>query len=188
MLLLLFYSRSEMSALGGIIQLKSIAIGERPVWRLHWSASPARDCVWQLTRFGCRKWRSGLNRISHPDWVKLSVELNCAPNQNTKFFASLQEEGKYFKMKMFTKRFINFEKIFYSSYVRFQLVALFREHAFSFCRKHCFHELVVFFFLFRDRFLIGVVFFFLLFFLFPLASCQSMFHVLLCGCLFYFPN
>ena len=76
-----------MSALGGVIQLKSIAIEERPVWRLHWSAfSSQRECVWQLTRFGGRKWRSGLNRIGHPDWVKLSVELNCAPNQNTKFF------------------------------------------------------------------------------------------------------
>ena len=32
-----------------------------------------------------RKRRSGLNRISHSDWVKLCVELNCAPNQNTKF-------------------------------------------------------------------------------------------------------
>ena len=26
----------------------------------------------------------GLNRISHPDWVKLCVELNYAPSQNTK--------------------------------------------------------------------------------------------------------
>ena len=26
-----------------------------------------------------------MNRIGHPDWVKLSVELNCALNQNTKF-------------------------------------------------------------------------------------------------------
>ena len=58
---------------------------------LHWSAfSSQRECVWQLTRFGGRKWRSGVNRISHPDWVKLSVELNCAPNQNTKVFSSLQ--------------------------------------------------------------------------------------------------
>ena len=79
-----------MSALRGIVQLKSIAIEERRVWRLHWPAfSSQRECVWQLTRFGGRKWRSGLNRISHPDWVKLSVELNCAPNQNTKFFLSL---------------------------------------------------------------------------------------------------
>ena len=29
--------------------------------------------------------RSRLNRISHPDWVKLCVDLNYAPNQNTKF-------------------------------------------------------------------------------------------------------
>ena len=41
--------------------------------------------VWQLTQFAAWKRRSGLNRIGHPDWVKLSVELNCAPNQNTKF-------------------------------------------------------------------------------------------------------
>ena len=26
----------------------------------------------------------GMNRISHPEWVKLCVELNYAPNQNTK--------------------------------------------------------------------------------------------------------
>ena len=79
-----------MSALGGVDQLKTIAIEERPVWRLHWSAfSSQRDCVWQLIRFASRKWRSRLNRISHPDWVKLSVELNCVPNQNTKFFSSL---------------------------------------------------------------------------------------------------
>ena len=66
-----------MSALGSVDQLKSIAIEERPVWRLHWSAfSSQRGCVWQLTRFFGRKWKSGLNRIGHPDWVKLSVELN----------------------------------------------------------------------------------------------------------------
>ena len=50
-----------------------------------------RDWVWPLTRFASRKWRSGLNRISHPDWVKFSVELNCAPNQNTRFSFSLQQ-------------------------------------------------------------------------------------------------
>ena len=69
-----------MSALGGVDQLKSIAIEERPVGRLHWSAFfSQREWVWQLTRFVDRERRSGLNRISHPDWVKLSVELNlCA--------------------------------------------------------------------------------------------------------------
>ena len=49
-----------------------------------------REWVWPLTRFASRKWRSGLNRISHPDWVKFSVELNCAPKQNTRFSSSLQ--------------------------------------------------------------------------------------------------
>ena len=81
-----YFRAAVMSALGGVDQLKSIAIEEWPVWRLHWSAfSSQREWVWQLTRFGGRKWRSGLNRISHPDWLKLSVELNCAPNQNTDF-------------------------------------------------------------------------------------------------------
>ena len=84
------YSRapSETSALGDVVQLKSVAIAteERPVWRLHWTAfSSQREWVWQLTVFAARKRISGLNRIGHPDWVKLSVELNCAPNQNTKF-------------------------------------------------------------------------------------------------------
>ena len=47
------------------------------MWRLHWTAfSSQKEWVCQLTRFASRKWRSGLNRISHPDWVKLSVELN----------------------------------------------------------------------------------------------------------------
>ena len=34
-----------MSALGGVVQLKSIAIEERPMGRLHWSASPAKESV-----------------------------------------------------------------------------------------------------------------------------------------------
>ena len=32
-----------MSALGGVVQLKSIAMEERPMGRLHWSASPAKE-------------------------------------------------------------------------------------------------------------------------------------------------
>ena len=44
---------------------------------------------------------SGVNRISHPDWVKLSVELNCAPNQNTKFFSSLHFlQDRRFRVRM----------------------------------------------------------------------------------------
>ena len=76
-----------MSALGGVVQLKSIAIEERPVGRLHWSVfSSQRECVWQLTRFGGRKWKSGLNRISHPDWVKLSVKLNLCTEPKYEIF------------------------------------------------------------------------------------------------------
>ena len=51
------------------------------VRRLHWAASQAKETVWQLRRFGGRKWRSRMNRISHPDWVKLSdfsiIHLRC---------------------------------------------------------------------------------------------------------------
>ena len=57
---------SEMSALGGVVQLKRMCLAAYPI-------------------FAARERRSGLNRIGHPDWVKLSVELNCAPNQNMKF-------------------------------------------------------------------------------------------------------
>ena len=53
------------------------------------AVSSRRESVWPLTRFASRKWRSGLNGISHPDWVKFSVELNSAPKQNTRFSSSL---------------------------------------------------------------------------------------------------
>ncbi len=44
------------------------------------------------------KKRSGLNGISHPDWVKFSVELNSAPKQNTGFFSSLHiHNNQFFK-------------------------------------------------------------------------------------------
>ena len=45
---------------------------------MHWTAfSSQKEWVWQLTQFPvARKERPGLNRISHPDWVKLSAELN----------------------------------------------------------------------------------------------------------------
>ena len=33
-----------------------------------------------------------MNRIGHPDWVKLCIELNCAPNQNTFCYKHLNEE------------------------------------------------------------------------------------------------
>ena len=63
-----------------------LLLKKRPVWCLHWPAfSSQKDFVCQLTQFAARERRSGMNRIVHPDWVKLSVELNCAPNQNMKF-------------------------------------------------------------------------------------------------------
>ena len=55
---------SETSALDGVVQPKRLCLAAYPI-----SAA--------------RKRRSGMNRIGHPDWVKLCVELNCAPNQNT---------------------------------------------------------------------------------------------------------
>ena len=57
---------SETSALGGVVQLKRVCLAVYPI-------------------FAARERRPGMNRIVHSDWVKLSVELNCAPNQNTKF-------------------------------------------------------------------------------------------------------
>ena len=49
---------------------------------------------------------SGLNRISHPDWVKLCVELNCAPNQNTKFpsVTRVSSKNNLFDIKRFVKK------------------------------------------------------------------------------------
>ena len=44
----------------------------------------AKETVFvSLPNFWCLERRFGLNRISHPDWVKLCVELNCVPNKNT---------------------------------------------------------------------------------------------------------
>ena len=34
-----------MSALSGVVHIKSIAIEERPMGRLYWSASPAKETV-----------------------------------------------------------------------------------------------------------------------------------------------
>ena len=57
--------------------LCDVCTGRRP---------PAKKSVFgSLTHLLAGNERSGLNRISHPDWLKLSVELNCAPNQNTNF-------------------------------------------------------------------------------------------------------
>ena len=60
---------SGTSALDGVIQPKRLYLAAYPI-------------------SGARKRRSRMNRIGHPDWVKLCLELNCAPNQNTKFPSS----------------------------------------------------------------------------------------------------
>ena len=47
----------------------------------------AKEIVFgSLPNFCCLKKRSGMNRICHPNWVKLCIELNCAPNQNTFYY------------------------------------------------------------------------------------------------------
>ena len=56
-----------------------------------WDVCTGQHCSAKETVFGslpnfyCLEKRSGRNRIGHPDWVKLCIKLNCAPNQNTKF-------------------------------------------------------------------------------------------------------
>ena len=50
------------------------------------AVSSQREWVWPLTRFASRKWRSELNRISHPDWVKLSVEINLRAKPKYEIF------------------------------------------------------------------------------------------------------
>ena len=48
------------------------------------SRQMGQGCFGSFPNFCYPERRSGRNRISHPDWVKLCVELNYAPNQNTK--------------------------------------------------------------------------------------------------------
>ena len=79
-----------MSTPGGLFSYKaSLSRGDQRHVRSSRRLQPKRVCL-PLTRFASRKWRSGLNGISHPDWVKFSVELNSAPKQNTRFSSSLQ--------------------------------------------------------------------------------------------------
>ena len=65
LLLLLFKSRQ----MGRLYRIKSFC--EKGLCL----AASSISAAWKETR---------MNRISHPDWVKLCVELNYAPNQNTK--------------------------------------------------------------------------------------------------------
>ena len=65
------------------------AIEEQPVRRLHWmelfsQKKKKNGCLTVFPNYCCPERWFGFNRISHPDWVKLCVELNYVPNQNTK--------------------------------------------------------------------------------------------------------
>ena len=61
----------------------------------------AKETVFgSLPNFCCLGKRSGLNRLDHPDWVKLCVELNCVPNQNTFCYRSLIWELMLYKFKL----------------------------------------------------------------------------------------
>ena len=93
------YSRTVCT--GRRCPAKKNVIEERLVWRLHWTAfSSQRECVWQLTEFPvARKERPGLNRIVHPDLVKLSVELNL--RVKPKYEISL-----HYNSLIFFKRFV----------------------------------------------------------------------------------
>ena len=61
------------------------AIEEQPVRRLHRTKLFCQKRVFDgFSQLLLPRKVVRLNRISHPDWVKLCVKLNYAPNQNTK--------------------------------------------------------------------------------------------------------
>ena len=69
----------------GLREIDAADIEEQPVRRLHWTELFCqREFLTDFPNYCCPERWFGMNRISHPDWVKLWVELNYAPNQNTK--------------------------------------------------------------------------------------------------------
>ena len=77
-----------MSTPGGLFSYKaSLSRGDQRHVRSSRRLQPKRVCL-AAHPFGSRKWRSGLNGICHPDWVKFGVELNSAPKQNEIFLFS----------------------------------------------------------------------------------------------------
>ena len=52
------------------------------------SRSAKKGCVWQPPQFLLPGKELRLNRISHPDWMKLCVELDYALTQNTKILST----------------------------------------------------------------------------------------------------
>ena len=64
-----------------LLLLKNVCIGRR---------RSAKKTVWQFTQFLLPGKEVRKDRIGHPDWAKLCVELNCVPNENMKFASTTQ--------------------------------------------------------------------------------------------------
>ena len=80
--------KGSMNWIGSLIVsmlLLLLLFKSRQMGRLYRTKSFCEKAVFgSFPNFYCPERRSGLNRIRHPDWAKLCVELNYAPNQNTK--------------------------------------------------------------------------------------------------------
>ena len=74
-----------------LLLFKSRQMGR--LYRTEWFCH--KECLTAFPEFVLpRRW-SGLNRISHPDWLKLCVELNYAPNKNTKIPSAIEMLEEY---------------------------------------------------------------------------------------------
>ena len=77
--------RNKLDSFPYCVHAAAATVEEQPVRRLHWTELfSQRECLTVSPNYCCPERWFGLNRISHPDWVKLCVELNYAPNKNTK--------------------------------------------------------------------------------------------------------
>ena len=114
-----------------------------------------RECLTVFPSYCCPERWLGMNRISHPDWVKLCIELNYAPNKNTKIlfcynikkfteFILLSHECislKYFETytikskirKIFLKKYTP-KKLFRNRQMSFIMNSR-QNNCFSFCEK-----------------------------------------------------
>ena len=78
--------KGSMNQIGSLIVFMLLLLFKsRQMGHLYRTKSFCEKAVFgSFPNFCCLERSSGLNRISHPDWVKLCVELSYAPNQNTK--------------------------------------------------------------------------------------------------------
>ena len=80
-------SKGSINLIGSLIgsMLLLLLFKSRQMGRLYRTKSFCKkSCVWQLPQFLLPGKDIGMIRMSHPEWVKLCVELNYVPNQNTK--------------------------------------------------------------------------------------------------------